>query len=48
MGFRNSGIVERESGRLLVQVVEKRIAFTFLPIIQKWISTDCLLVVSDE
>lgn len=42
------GIVERESGRLLVQVVEKRNASTLLPIIQKWISTDCLLVVSDE
>jgi len=46
MGFRNSG--KRESGRLLVQVVEKRNASTLLPIIQKWISTDCLLVVSEE
>ena len=42
------GAVERESGKLLVEVVEKRNAPTLLPLIQKWISKESLYVISDE
>jgi len=42
------GMVERESGRLLVEVVEKRNAKTLIPIIKKWISVDSKYVISDE
>ena len=42
------GVVERDSGRLFVQIVEKRTAKELVPIITKWISKDCLYIISDE
>ena len=42
------GIVERQSGRLFVQLVEKRNAKELTSIIQKWISKNSSYVISDE
>ena len=42
------GIVERETGRLFVEVVDRRDAKTLLPIIQKWVSVETSYIVSDK
>jgi len=42
------GIVERQSGRFFVQIVEKRNAKELTSIIQKWISKESSFVISDE
>ena len=42
------GIVERETGRLFVEVVDRRDAKTLLPIIQKWVSVETSYIVSNK
>lgn len=42
------GAVERNSNKLLVEIVENRKAVTLLPIIQKWVSKDTDFIVTDE
>jgi len=41
------GFVERETGRLFVEVVPKRDKKTLIPIIQKWISKNTMYVITD-
>jgi len=42
------GIVERNTGRLYVEVVKKRNALTLVPIIQKWVSLETKYLISDD
>lgn len=42
------GFVERETGRLYVEIVPDRKARTLLPIIRRWIKESTSLVITDE
>ena len=42
------GMVERESGRLIVELVDKRDSKTLIPIIQKWVHVNTSCIISDE
>ena len=42
------GMVERESGRLILEVVNKTDSSTLIPIIRKWVHLNTSCIISDE